>query len=185
MAGAARRRWGGGPAGRRVFDILLLGEGAPAGASVTSAGLASSSRLKDCGFGSSRFKSCGFASSRLNSRDFGSSRLRCSALSRSARVERLGSSELRSGLEVSSDFPLFLSLAVIASRRPLASSLASSLASGVAFVDGDFARSCAITRSSQHSTKKIGEFYAVPDLTRQSACCDLAGPRINLSGIVY
>src|SRR5665648_884680 len=133
MAAAMRRSSWARHTSRARNQKMTMGtrmEGAPAVVSENS-GLLSSSRLKSCGFGSSRL-----GVSRL-----GVSRLRCSALSRSAKVERLGNSELRSG--ASSGFPL---PAIIASRGPLTSSLAS----GVAFPGGDFACSCAITRSSHH-----------------------------------
>ena len=129
LAGVARRRCGGGPAGRRVLTNCFGGGDALwLGASANSSG----------GFGASFGASSGAlgGSSRLGSAI--PSRLRCSALSRSAKEVRLG--KLLSS-ELSADFSS--RARVIASRGFFGLSWAPAAA------PSDFACSCAITRSSQ------------------------------------
>ena len=155
LAGVARRRCGGGPAGRRVRTNCLGGVvAAPCwlGASANSSGGlgvslgASSAGLGGLG-GSSRFASA------RSARPGDPSRLRCSALSRSAKDVRLGS--------VRSSGP---SLDFSSRSRVIASRGFSALSLAPAAAPSDFACSCAITRSSQPTKthERICALHPIP-----------------------
>ena len=151
LAGVARRRWGGGPAGRvRVNWCGGVLRAASDGVSVNSTGRLGFVHL----VGS--LGSLLSGSSRLGSTI--SSRLRCSALSRSAREVRLGSSGLRSR-SASPDFP---------SRRSGQDPRASGPWPPAAHT-ALFACSCAITRSSQPTKTHERTCARSPPQTRHAA----------------
>ena len=116
LAGAARRRCGGGPAGRRVRTNCFGGEGGALWLWVWRPRRIRAGSWRFLGRRWRLFRRLGwFLASRLGV----PSRLRCSALSRSASEVRLGTTRPRAGLR--STFPL---ARVIASRGFCALSLA-------------------------------------------------------------